>query len=133
MSKQIKVSDEVHQRLMGAKSDAETVSDLIARMLDYNERVSASVVQPDEADRLLEQLDNKYEHPEVCLSAEDQKLFDSLEPGELPECCQEYYSNGTKCRHWHKEYVKYFGKPVLGYRNTLTGGSNYDYVNEYQQ
>ena len=87
----------------------------------------------DEADTLLDELDNKYEHPEVCLSAEDQELFDSLEPGELPECCQEYYTNGTKCRHWHKEYVKYFGKPVLGYRNTLTGGSNYDYVNEYQQ
>lgn len=101
-------------------------------LADYIEWLAGNAAPADEVDQLLERLDNKYERPEVCLSAEDQKLFDSLEPGELPECCQEYYSNGTKCRHWHKEYVKYFGKPVLGYRNTLTGGSNYDYVNEYQ-
>lgn len=121
MSKQIKVSDEVHQRLMGAKSDAETVSDLIARLL----------ASPDEADALLEQLDN--EHPESTLSPEDRELFERLEPGELPECCQEYYTSGTKCRHWRKEYVNYYGKRVIGYRNTLTGGTNYDYQTLYRQ
>ena len=51
MSKQIKVSDEVHQRLMGAKSDTETVSDLIARLLD------GATAPVDEADALLDKLD----------------------------------------------------------------------------
>lgn len=86
-----------------------------------------------EADALLEGLDNKNEHPEDYLSPEDRELFERLEPGELPECCQEYYTNGTKCRHWNKEYVNYYGKRVIGYRNTLTGGTNYDYQTLYQQ
>ena len=148
MSKQIKVSDEVHQRLMGAKSDTETVSDLIARLLDDGERLAATTVpiddavarildgRPapiDEADALLERLDNENEHPEDSLSPEDRELFERLEPGELPECCQEYYTSGTKCRHWHKEYVNYYGKRVIGYRNTLTGGTNYDYQTLYRQ
>lgn len=88
---------------------------------------------PDEGERLLEELDNKNEHPEDYLSDEDRELFERLEPGELPECCQEYYTNGTKCRHWNKEYVNYYGKRVIGYRNTLTGGTNYDYQTLYQQ
>lgn len=87
----------------------------------------------DEADALLEQLDYQNEHPESTLSPEDQELFERLEPGELPECCQEYYTSGTKCRHWHKEYVNYYGKRVIGYRNTLTGGTNYDYQTLYRQ
>ena len=89
--------------------------------------------KPDEADALIEQLDYQNEHPESTLSPEDQELFERLEPGELPECCQEYYTNGKKCRHWHKEYVNYYGKRVIGYRNTLTGGTNYDYQALYQQ
>ena len=87
----------------------------------------------DEADALLDKLDYQNEHPESTLSPEDQELFERLEPGELPECCQEYYTNGKKCRHWHKEYVNYYGKRVIGYRNTLTGGTNYDYQALYQQ
>ena len=89
--------------------------------------------KPDEADALLDKLDYQNEHPESTLSPEDQELFERLEPGELPECCQEYYTNGKKCRHWHKEYVNYYGKRVIGYRNTLTGGTNYDYQALYQQ
>lgn len=89
--------------------------------------------KPDEADALLDKLDYQNEHPESSLSPEDQELFERLEPGELPECCQEYYTNGKKCRHWHKEYVNYYGKRVIGYRNTLTGGTNYDYQALYQQ
>lgn len=89
--------------------------------------------KPDEADALIDKLDYQNEHPESTLSPEDQELFERLEPGELPECCQEYYTNGKKCRHWHKEYVNYYGKRVIGYRNTLTGGTNYDYQALYQQ
>lgn len=133
MSKQVKVPDEVHAALMGARMEGETAADVIARLLEYNKRLSATTVQVDEADALLDKLDYQNEHPESTLSPEDQELFERLEPGELPECCQEYYTNGTKCRHWHKEYVNYYGKRVIGYRNTLTGGTNYDYQALYQQ
>lgn len=101
-------------------------------LADYIESLAAEST-PDEGERLLEELDSQNEHPEDYLSPEDRELFERLEPGELPECCQEYYTSGTKCRHWHKEYVNYYGKRVIGYRNTLTGGTNYDYQNLYQQ
>ena len=124
--KQLRLRADIHEKLK-ARADAEKTSmgELIERLLSGN-----STPTPDEADVLMDKMENS---PEELLSAEDRKLFDELEPGELPECCQEYYTNGTKCRHWHKEYVKYFGKPVLGYRNTLTGGSNYDYQTLYEQ
>lgn len=130
MSKQIKVSDEVHQKLMGAKKEGETVSDLISRLL--------SDETPDEADKLLEQLDNKYEHPESALSPGDQALIDKLQPGELPDCCQEIYNSypvdpKDVCKHWTKGYVNYYGRKVLGYQNTLTGGTYFEYQPLYQQ
>lgn len=103
-------------------------------LADYIESLAAGYSEnQDEADALLDKLDYQNEHPESTLSPEDQELFERLEPGELPECCQEYYTNGKKCRHWHKEYVNYYGKRVIGYRNTLTGGTNYDYQTLYQQ
>lgn len=101
--------------------------------LSMGETIDKLLGEQDEADALLDKLDYQSEHPESALSPEDRELFERLEPGELPECCQEYYTNGTKCRHWNKEYVNYFGKRVIGYRNTLTGGTNYDYQTLYQQ
>ena len=125
MSKQIKVSDEVHQRLMGAKSDTETVSDLIARLLDDNKRLAATTAPIDEADALLEELDN----PKV-----DPMLAD-LAPGELPECCQGIYDDPEHpvptCEHWEKAWVNNYGNKVVHYRNKLTGGSYFDYFNKY--
>lgn len=121
MSKQIKVSDEVHQRLMGARKDTETVSDLIARLLG-----GAST---DEADALLEQLDNKYENPSV------DPLLANLAPGELPECCQGIYDDPERpvptCEHWEKAWVNHYGNKVVHYKNKLTGGSYFDYFNTY--
>ena len=105
-----------------ARAAGKTLADYIEWLA--GQKLAASPI--DEADALLEQLDNENEHPEDSLSPEDRELFERLEPGELPECCQEYYTSGTKCRHWHKEYVNYYGKRVIGYRNTLTGGTNYD-------
>lgn len=104
MSKQIKVSDEVHQRLMGARKDTETVSDLISRLLD-----GASTVQTDEADALLEQLDKKSEEFVV------DPLIKDLGPDELPECCQAFLkSEGYEnCGHWEDR------RPT-GYLNKLT-------------
>lgn len=123
MSKQIKVSDEVHQRLMGAKSDAETVSDLIARLLDDNKRLAAGPI--DEADALLEELDNPKVDP----------ILADLAPGELPECCQGIYDDPEHpvptCEHWEKAWVNNYGNKVVHYRNKLTGGSYFDYFNKY--
>lgn len=142
MSKQIKVSDEVHQRLMGAKSDTETVSDLIARLLDDGERLAATTVpiddavalildgRPaaapiDEADALLEELDNPKVDP----------ILADLAPGELPECCQGIYDDPEHpvptCEHWEKAWVNNYGNKVVHYRNKLTGGSYFDYFNKY--
>ena len=112
-----------------AKAAGKTLADYIEWLA--GQKLAAAPI--DEADALLEQLDYQNEHPESTLSPEDQELFERLEPGELPECCQEYYTSGTKCRHWHKEYVNYYGKRVIGYRNTLTGGTNYDYQTLYRQ
>lgn len=112
-----------------AKAAGKTLADYIEWLA--GQKLAAAPI--DEADALLEQLDYQNEHHESTLSPEDQELFERLEPGELPECCQEYYTSGTKCRHWHKEYVNYYGKRVIGYRNTLTGGTNYDYQTLYRQ
>lgn len=112
-----------------AKAAGKTLADYIEWLA--GQKLAAAPI--DEANALLEQLDYQNEHPESTLSPEDQELFERLEPGELPECCQEYYTSGTKCRHWHKEYVNYYGKRVIGYRNTLTGGTNYDYQTLYRQ
>lgn len=108
-----------------------TKSQAITHAIEYE--TSRAKSYKDEAAELLERADYEAEHPECLLSDEDRELFEQLEPGELPECCQEYYISGEKCRHWHKEYVNYYGKRVIGYRNTLTGGTNYDYQTLYQQ
>jgi len=102
MSKQIKVSDEVHQRLMGAREDAETVSDLIARLLDYNERLAMSTVQTNEADQLLEELDKKSEEfvPGVVVDMSD------WVDGEAPACCIDTIANGFKPGHICPDWVR---------------------------
>lgn len=63
---------------------------------------------PDEADKLLEELDAKsdnYVNP----------LLEGLDPDELPECCQDFLkSQGSKnCGHWEDRRPR-------GYYNTLT-------------
>ena len=127
MSKLIRVSDDVWEKL-NSKALEHNLS--IGRMV---ESLVNGGTTPDPTQDLVDKLDYEAEHPEVSLSPEDRELFEQLEPGELPECCQEYYTSGEKCRHWHKEYVNYYGKRVIGYRNTLTGGTNYDYQTLYQQ
>lgn len=92
--------------------------------------------KPDEADALLDKLDYQNEHPESTLSDEDRKLLEGLAPGELPECCQRIYDDpenidmSLAC-HWEKAYVNHYGNRVWHLRNTLTGGSYFDYFNKY--
>ena len=151
MSKQIKVSDEVHQRLMGAKSDTETISDLIARLLDDGERLAATTVpiddavarildgRPaapiDEADALVEQLDNQNEHPEDYLSEEDRAILRDLAPGELPACCQTIFDDPEHpvptCKHWRQAYENYYGQRMWGYVNDLVGGGYRTWFSKY--
>lgn len=92
--------------------------------------------KPDEADALLDKLDYQNEHPESTLSDEDRKLLEGLAPGELPECCQRIYDDpenidmSLAC-HWEKAYVNHYGNRIWHLRNTLTGGSYFDYFNKY--
>lgn len=85
----------------------------------------------DEADKLLEQLDNKYENPPL------DPLIADLAPGELPPCCQEIYDDPEHpvptCPHWEKAWVNYYGKKVVHYRNVLTGASYFDYFKKYTE
>lgn len=100
MSKQVKVPDEVHAALMGARMEGETAADVIARLLNTK--------QVDEADALLEQLDKQHDEWHV------DPLIKDLGPDELPECCQSIYDDPTShCEHWEDR------RPV-GYWNKLT-------------
>lgn len=117
MSKQIKVSDEVHQRLMDARKDTETVSDLISRLLG-----GASTVQTDEADALLEQLDNKSEEfvPGTIVDMSD------WVDGEAPACCIDTIANSFKpghvCQDWVRlEYTDKNGLRRQNWFNKRTG------------
>ena len=91
--------------------------------------ISALKNNKDEADQLLEELDNKYENPTV------DPLLADLAPGELPECCQGIYDDPERpvptCEHWEKAWVNHYGNKVVHYKNKLTGGSYFDYFNTY--
>ena len=104
MSKQLKVSDEVHALLMAARLEGETMSDVIARVLASGKTPAAST-----ADAILEQLDKQSEESFV------DPLIRDLEPDELPECCQSIYGGSIKdrCEHW-------VDKRPAGFYNTLT-------------
>lgn len=110
----IKVSDEVHSKLMGrAAAEKKTASDLIDSLL--------------EGDDLVEKLDRG----EVV-----NPLLKDLESFELPECCQRIYDDDRPlmkncCEHWIKAYQNWYGRQILTYKNTLTGMYYSDYVQEY--
>lgn len=64
--------------------------------------------KPDEADALVEQLDEQHDEWQV------DPLIKDLGPDELPECCQSIYDDPTShCEHWEDR------RPV-GYWNKLT-------------
>ena len=90
-----------------------------------------SALKGDEADKLLEDLDNKYENPAL------DPLIADLAPGELPECCQSIYDDPEhpvpSCPHWEKAWVNYYGRKVVHYRNVLTGANYFDYFKKYTE
>jgi len=101
----------------------------LVRFLDDACRHWSKDSSKDEADALLEELDNKYEHPPI------DPLLEGLAPGELPECCQGIYDDPERpaptCEHWEQAWVNHYGNKVVHYKNKLTGGSYFDYFNTY--
>lgn len=97
--------------------------------LTKSQAILSALKNKDEADTLLEQLDDKYENPSI------DPLLVGLAPGELPECCQGIYNDPEKpvptCPHWEQAWVNHYGNKVVHYRNKLTGGSYFDYFNTY--
>lgn len=98
MSKIIKVSDDVHFRLMAERRSGESASDVITRLL-------SQPVKSDEeaADELVERLAAKHDAQDTA---------SDLDTDELPECCQGIYSGckEDRCEHWVLRYGKYYNK-----------------------
>ena len=103
-----------------AKAAGKTLADYIEWLA--GQKLAAPI---DEADALLEELDNPKVDP----------ILADLAPGELPECCQGIYDDPEHpvptCEHWEKAWVNNYGNKVVHYRNKLTGGSYFDYFNKY--
>lgn len=104
-----------------AKGAGKTLADYIEWLA--GQKLAAGPI--DEADALLEELDNPKVDP----------ILADLAPGELPECCQGIYDDPEHpvptCEHWEKAWVNNYGNKVVHYRNKLTGGSYFDYFNKY--
>ena len=126
MPHQIKVTDELYNRLK-ARANGQPIPQLIRGLLDGEDLKEIKLVDTnvDEGERLLEQLDNPKVDP----------LLASLEPGELPTCCQSIYDDPERpvptCEHWEKAWVNHYGNKIVHYRNKLTGGSYFDYFDKY--
>lgn len=105
MPKQIKVTDELYERLK-ARANGQPIPKLLRALLDG-----------DEGEALLEQLDAQSNDPYT--------QYRNLDDGELPECCQGIYSGLAKnrCEHW--EWVN------GGWKNKITNkyASDGEYVN----
>lgn len=114
------VRSQLKEQAKGAgKTLADYIEWLAGQKLDTKDDVA------DEADALLEELDNPKVDPIIA----------NLAPGELPECCQSIYDDPEHpvptCEHWEKAWVNNYGNKVVHYRNKLTGGSYFDYFNKY--
>ncbi len=103
MPKQIKVTDELYERLK-ARANGQPIPQLLRALLDAEGSKGA-----ESTDQLLEHLDKQAEETYV------DPLIRNLEPDELPECCQSIYGGSVKerCEHW-------VDKRPAGFYNTLT-------------
>lgn len=94
MPKQIKVTDELYERLK-ARANGQPIPQLLRALLDGGK---------DEGDALLEQLDAQYE------KQDDVEVIDTSEwvAGVAPECCCDFYYNyfynhkSEPCEHWKR-------------------------------
>lgn len=114
-----------------AKAAGKTLADYIEWLA--GQKLDAAPI--DEADALLEQLDNENEHPEDYLSEEDRTILRDLAPGELPACCQEIFDDPEHpvptCKHWRQAYENYYGQRMWGYVNDLVGGGYRTWFDKY--
>lgn len=103
MPKQIKVTDELYERLK-ERANGQPIPKLLRELLDGEDFKAA-----ENTDQLLEQLDKQSKETYV------DPLIRDLEPDELPECCQSIYGGSVKdrCEHW-------VDKRPAGFYNTLT-------------
>lgn len=96
MPKQIKVTDELYERLK-ARANGQPIPQLLRALLDGEGF-------KDEGDALLEQLDAQYE------KQDDVEVIDTTEwvAGVAPECCCDFYYNyfynhkSEPCEHWKR-------------------------------
>lgn len=96
MPKQIKVTDELYERLK-ARANGQPIPQLLRALLDGEDF-------KDEGDALLEQLDAQYE------KQDDVEVIDTTEwvAGVAPECCCDFYYNynynhkSEPCEHWKR-------------------------------
>ena len=97
MPKQIKVTDELYERLK-ARANGQPIPQLLRALLDGDLK--------DEGDALLEQLDAQYEKQnEPTVEAIDTSEWIA---GVAPECCCDFYYNyfynhkSEPCEHWKR-------------------------------
>ena len=123
MPHQIKVTDELYNQLK-EKAGARPIPALLRELLAATPApVPSKVTQVD----LVDQLD-------AAAEAVDPLIAD-LPQGELPPCCQTIFDDPEHptptCPHWKKAWVYHYGNRIVHYKNTLTGGSYFDYFNKY--
>lgn len=124
----INIKEPVRAKLKQQAADKDmTLADYIEWLA--NTVNSVPETEKDEADAIMDRLEH-------VPTAEDQKIMEHLMPGELPECCQEIYSEEdpkeeNMCEHWERAWVNFYGKQIWSLRNRLTGGSYQDYMQEY--
>ena len=103
--------------------------------LSMGETIDKLLGEQDEGERLLDELDDKNEHPEDYISEEDKAVLRGLGPGELPACCQTIFDDPEHpvptCKHWRQAYENYYGQRMWGYVNDLVGGGYRTWFSKY--
>ena len=99
MPKQIKVTDELYERLK-ARANGQPIPKLLRALLNGEGPKSNN------ADALLEQLDKQAEES----VAADYARAAELDDDELPECCQKIYSGRKedRCQDWVIKNGRYY-------------------------
>ena len=127
MPHQIKVTDELYDQLKekaGARPIPALLRELLAATSTHNTHNTSNT--PAQVD-LVDQLDAAAEQIDPLIA--------DLPAGELPPCCQTIFDDPEHptptCPHWKKAWVNHYGNRIVHYKNTLTGGSYFDYFNKY--
>lgn len=124
MPKQIKVTDELYERLK-ARANGQPIPQLLRALLDGEDFKGA-----ENTDALLEQLDKKSEEiPMEEINDEEWVM------GVAPECCCDFVAHDFnpqyKCEHWHKvKWTDRNGQQKVNWHNKLI--NKFDFANEWK-